>query len=783
MITRLRLGTKLGLLVLLPLLVVVGLGAPPVLDRWNTWKDTASGPADARLTVGLQRLLERLEGEASLSSRFVATGDTAVRRQLAAIRPRTDTAARALSNPAVRASTADARRSVRDIEARWRDVQSGRAAIDRRTIGDLAASSRYEPSIAATRAAITATTRTAPAGLGPSTVPPALRSALATLETTTAHQQAVLLAGIGRGSISNAAANAVRRDSTDEVALRDAILESLDHAGNRASTEAARELRAAATPLDAIRRLALAGPPNATLAGPWQRATDRQLTTIRSIVGSLDGRVRRVVDAARREARYDLIRTAAITTGAGVVALLIALGLRRAIKQPIRRVAAYAHAVAEPADTVTSAGDCADGPRPPTAPPIRTHDEIGDIDRALRDIDRTTADALATQERLQRHEIGDLYVTLARRNQPLLRRQLDTIGEIAHTEPDANRRAALSTLEHLASRMRRNAESLLVLAGIDGHRTDPGAAPLVDIAHDAVAEVEQFERVDVIGLPSGVTVTGRVAGDLTHVLAELIENAATYSAPDTRVFLSARRQLDGVEITVSDEGIGISVDRLDDINEVLSHPPLPGLDLSRSLGVIVIARLCERIGAQVSLRSAAEVGTAATLKLPARLIVTPTVGETDDDWVEHDRDGSITVDPRETRALLPLPDDPSGDEPELPVTPLVGTTPAATATFRNGSLLTPVVPSTPIPIPAEPARIPLPRRTPLTARPREAARPTPAPPAPRIRSAQAVFESVARYESGTRRAERTPPVANAAAPSDPAPAVSTPEPHEEGQST
>lgn len=234
---------------------------------------------------------------------------------------------------------------------------------------------------------------------------------------------------------------------------------------------------------------------------------------------------------------------------------------------------------------------------------------------------------------------------------------------------------------------------------------------------------------------------------LTHLLAELIENATTYSPPETRVFVSARRQLDGIELTVSDEGIGIPVERLDALNELLSHPPLPGLDLSRSLGVSVVARLCERIGATVSLRSAAEVGTTASVKLPGALIDSSfSDGFDDDDGVELEPPDPIAT---------PITSDRADDHVMTPV-----------GSHAGGALLPPVVAPRPIPAAAAPVRAPLPRRTPLATRPRVEQHPVPRPPGPRSRSAATVFELIARYESGARRARRPESTSTTIAPDE-----------------
>ena len=113
------------------------------------------------------------------------------------------------------------------------------------------------------------------------------------------------------------------------------------------------------------------------------------------------------------------------------------------------------------------------------------------------------------------------------------------------------------------------------------------SAPLLDVVRGAASEIGDFARIDIVGLPPDVEIVGRFAVDLTHVLAELLENATNYSAPETRIFVGARRRPNGLELTIADEGIGVPVDRLDALNELLAHPPLPGFDLSRSLGLVV----------------------------------------------------------------------------------------------------------------------------------------------------------------------------------------------------
>ena len=245
------------------------------------------------------------------------------------------------------------------------------------------------------------------------------------------------------------------------------------------------------------------------------------------------------------------------------------------------------------------------------------------------------------QRQAVRSGISDLYVNLARRNQPLLTRQLSLIEDLEHGERDPDRLATLFTLDHLATRMRRNSDSLLVLAGQDDLLTSPAAVPLLDVVRGAVSETADFGRIDTAGIPPDIEVVGYAAPDLAHAVSELLENATEFSPPASRVVVVARRAATGIELTISDEGIGIPSARLDTLNHTLAQPPLPGLALARSLGLIVVARLAHRIGVDVTLRSAPDVGTAAVLFLPESILraSAPSAPETADDDTTTDRLG------------------------------------------------------------------------------------------------------------------------------------------------
>ena len=211
-----------------------------------------------------------------------------------------------------------------------------------------------------------------------------------------------------------------------------------------------------------------------------------------------------------------------------------------------------------------------------------------------------TVEVAEEQGALLRKGIGDIFINLARRNQTLLDRQIEFIDQLEANEEDPDQLDNLFKLDHLATRMRRNAESLLVLAGAEPPRRRGRPVALADVVRVAIGEVEDFARISLLALDD-VTVGGNVAVDLAHLLSELMENATHFSPPDTTVEIVGHRSETGYTLSVSDQGIGMSADQLAEANNQLARPPLVGLALSRSLGFIVIGRLSSRFGIAVKL--------------------------------------------------------------------------------------------------------------------------------------------------------------------------------------
>ncbi|CAM5645625.1 nitrate- and nitrite sensing domain-containing protein [Streptomyces aurantiogriseus] len=248
--------------------------------------------------------------------------------------------------------------------------------------------------------------------------------------------------------------------------------------------------------------------------------------------------------------------------------------------------------------------------------PINTTDEIGEVARAFDQVHREAV-RLAAEQALLRGNINAIFTNLSRRNQSLIEGQLTLITDLENNEADPDQLENLFRLDHLATRMRRNGENLLVLAGEEPGRRWDQPVPLVDVLRAASSEVEQYERIELSGVPEA-EIHGRAVTDLVHLLAELLENATTFSSPQTKVRVTATRLPDGrVMIEIHDKGIGLTAEDFADINHKLANPPTVDAAISQRMGLFVVGRLSDRHGIRVQLRPSGEqAGTTSLVMLP-----------------------------------------------------------------------------------------------------------------------------------------------------------------------
>ncbi|WP_177240944.1 sensor histidine kinase [Nonomuraea wenchangensis] len=244
--------------------------------------------------------------------------------------------------------------------------------------------------------------------------------------------------------------------------------------------------------------------------------------------------------------------------------------------------------------------------------------EITDVARAFGSVQRTAVNAAVGQAALRRG-VGQVFLNLARRKQGLLHRQLALLDGMQRRTHDPDKLEELFRLDHLTTRMRRHAESLIVLSGAAPGRAWRKPVPVIDIVRAAVAEVEDYTRVEVQAMPVSAF-DGAAAADLTHLVAEIIENATIYSPPDTVVQVRGDQVSNGYAIEIEDKGLGLSTTEYAATNRMLANPPEFDLADSDRLGLFVVARLAERHGIKVMLRRSPFGGTVAIVLVPRSLV-------------------------------------------------------------------------------------------------------------------------------------------------------------------
>src|SRR5262249_43198540 len=267
---------------------------------------------------------------------------------------------------------------------------------------------------------------------------------------------------------------------------------------------------------------------------------------------------------------------------------------------------------------------------------VDSFDEIGEVARAFDQVHREAL-RLAANEAALRGNVNAMFVNLSRRSQSLVERQIRLIDELEQGEQDPERLSSLFQMDHLATRMRRNSENLLVLAGHDASRRWNQPVALVDVLRAAVSEIEQYERVT-LNVQPGIAVRGHGVNDVVHLLAELAENATSFSSAETPVVVAGHLlSSGGVLLDITDQGVGMGAEEMAHANWRLDNPPVVDVAVSRRMGLFVVARLAARHGIRVRLRPASAGGLTALVWLP-------------DEVISHDSATSSAAPPRGGRA-------------------------------------------------------------------------------------------------------------------------------------
>ncbi|MDG4828469.1 nitrate- and nitrite sensing domain-containing protein [Solwaraspora sp. WMMD1047] len=316
-----------------------------------------------------------------------------------------------------------------------------------------------------------------------------------------------------------------------------------------------------------------------------------------------------------------------------IVAVVLAVVLARSLNHSLRRLRLGALSVAnhdlpEAVRRLRDVGNVGDGAVEEIVREVRdpirmtNRDEVGEVAAAFNVVHREAVRVAAEQAAL-RTSISAMFLNLARRSQALVDRMIGELDAIERGEEDPKRLAQLFELDHLATRMRRNDENLLVLAGADSTAPRREDALLVDVLRAAQSEVEAYNRIEFGTVDTDISVAAAAVNDVVRLIAELLDNATRFSPPNTVVVADARRIRDYVLVQVEDRGLGLADDQLDALNRRLSAPPTVDVAAFRLMGLAVVSRLAARYDIRVDLRRNVDGGTVAQVTLPSHIVVLP----------------------------------------------------------------------------------------------------------------------------------------------------------------
>ncbi|AEV88643.1 histidine kinase [Actinoplanes sp. SE50] len=440
---------------------------------------------------------------------------------------------------------------------------------------------------------------------------------------STALRQAFLTANTGI-DLAERNLKAAATDGENEVFLKTTD----QNEAQRAATNLTEPLQA--TPGTDISNLHL------TAAG-WDSAMAGYDDTFRQVEQQLDKNIVNQATDLRNTTNRTVFVETSVLLGMLLLAILFAWLVARSMARSLRELRQGALAVAQfglphavsrlrdPAlSTSLTPAQVADQIAEPL--PVRSRDEFGQVTEAFNAVHLEAVRTAAEQAAL-RASVATMFVNLARRSQILVDRLIGHLDRLERGEEDPDRLAELFQLDHLATRMRRNDENLLVLAGADSTRVQREPAALIDVLRAAQSEVEHYTRIEFGVIDREIEVAAHAVNDMVHLVAELFDNATAFSPPNSNVLVEARRVGETAVLTVEDHGIGISREQLRDLNERLANPPTVDVAVSRMMGLVVVARLANRHSVRVELRPAdRERGTVAEVGLPVTVLAAAVSG-------------------------------------------------------------------------------------------------------------------------------------------------------------
>ncbi len=376
-----------------------------------------------------------------------------------------------------------------------------------------------------------------------------------------------------------------------------------------------------------VKRMAIMSDPAAVLVNNPNLSASIQVTNqiANKIIADTSTAVTGAVERQAEAQRTAAIQDTAIVIGAILLALLLVILMARSLVRPLRRLRDSALQVAHndlarEIERVRAGGE----PAPVQPIPVHTAEEVGQVAHAVDELHEQAVLLAGEQSQLQL-QVSDMFETLSRRSRSLVDQQLSLIDRLERDEEDPERLESLFRLDHLAARMRRNGANLLVLAGARVPREQAEPVPVSAIINAAASEVEDYTRVVTATVPDS-EIHGAIAGDLVHLLAELLDNALRYSPPISQVRVSAVHTGNGgLVIEVSDIGIGMTESDLRVANTRLHSGGEVNPYTARHMGLFVVGRLAAEHGLVVRLRSTIagepNSGTTAGVFVPSEVLV------------------------------------------------------------------------------------------------------------------------------------------------------------------
>jgi signal transduction histidine kinase len=374
-------------------------------------------------------------------------------------------------------------------------------------------------------------------------------------------------------------------------------------------------------------KMVLGATDTATTPSGWFSDMSSTVNGMRTVNDQLAAAIVARSQQLQHSAFESAVLTAVVTLAVVLLVLLATALVARSMVNSLRRLQTDALEIASvrlPARVAAAAGGTDLAEADPGSfgyvEPIGVQgtDEIARVARAF---DQVHAEAvrLAGTEAQLRSNLNTMFISLSRRSVPLIDRLSRMIDNLEQNETDSEQLSHLFSMDHLVTRMRRNSENLLVLAGEEPVRKWSEPVPLGDVARAASAEIEQYGRV-ALAVQPGIMVSGQAAADIVHLLAELIENATLFSPRENQIQVSVGDSPGGgVLVEVRDEGVGVSAARLEEMNWRLDHPPGVDVSVSRHMGLFAVSRLAARHGIRVRLRAGSPQGLTALVWLPGNL--------------------------------------------------------------------------------------------------------------------------------------------------------------------